>query len=105
MNDLFGITTCVCAMCGKEFERLSPDWTYKITIQGKTAYYHNYSCWSKALDDKGLKDRARKKMVRLSDDQKKLLNELLDRGVDQTTIAKKLNVSKQVVAYYRKIRP
>lgn len=105
MNDLFGITTCECAECGKSFERMSLDWTYKIRIDGKVNYYHSYSCWSKALDEMGVKKKPRKKLVRLTADQKRQLFDMLDKGYDQIKIARKLKISKQVVAYYRRQRP
>lgn len=37
---------CLCAECGKPFERLSYDWVYKSrTYHGRIKWYCSYTCW------------------------------------------------------------
>ena len=105
MNDLFGITDCICPVCEKKFERLSPDWTYKITLGGgRFNYFCSYSCWTEALESKQVYT-AQARSFRLSPEQKQEMFSMLDEGIPQDVIAKKLKVSNQLVHYYRKKRP
>ena len=46
---------CKCAWCGKAFERLSPQWTYKdVGGGGRVRWYCSYTCW-RAVDKKAPK--------------------------------------------------
>ena len=101
MNDLFGIVALKCPQCGRQFDRLSVDWTYKLTRDGKINYYCKYSCWVKAIEEASIKE-AKSRAVRLKADQRVLLQKMLVNDEDIATIAKRLNVTEQAVFYYRR---
>ena len=105
MNDLFGFTDCICQNCEKHFERLSINWTYKISLgSGKYKYYCSYSCWIHALESKQ-EESTKARSTRLSSEHRSELNRLLDEGVPSDQIARRLKVTKQLVHYYLKKKP
>lgn len=102
-KELFGIVTIVCPRCGKSFERLSPEWVYKIITSKGIKYYCSYSCWTK--DNKKHKEEVReRKSFRLSLEEKELLFDMLDKGCSVRSITQKLHVTENCVLYYRKKR-
>ena len=105
MNDMLGISYCTCQNCHKRFERLSLEWTYNISLGGnRYDYYCSYSCWTQALEDRR-NQAAKARSFRMTEDQKQMLFRMLDEGRPQEEIVKALNVSGQLVRYYRKKRP
>lgn len=101
MNELFGIVTLKCPQCGRNFERLSTDWTYKITREMKTYYYCRYSCWMKALDGFS-KKKAPRKVPKLKPEQRVRLIAMIDEGIKAKDIAMELGVTEQLIFYYRR---
>lgn len=101
MNELFSIVTMKCPQCGRDFERLSQDWTYKIKKRDKTFYYCKYSCWVKALDEFS-EDPMPRKIPKLKPEQRARLIELMKKGLRPREIAKELDVTEQLIYYYKR---
>ena len=101
MNELFGIVTIKCPQCGRNFERLSPDWTYKVKKGEKIYYYCTYSCWTRALEKFSEKPPPRK-VPKLKPDQRIRLVEMMEAGDQPRTIAKELGVTEQLIFYYKR---
>ena len=101
MNELFGIVTMKCPQCGRDFERLSLEWTYKIRKGDRIYYYCTYSCWVKALEELSEKPPPRK-VPKLKPEQRIRLIEMMEAGLRSKAIAEELGVTEQLIFYYKR---
>jgi transposase-like protein len=103
MSDFFGFVTLTCPRCGKEFERLSANWTYRISSASAIKYFCSYTCWRAEQEDIARRKRERTH-YHLSAEEKVKLRRMLDEGRDIEEIARILKVTEICIMRYRKTR-
>jgi transposase-like protein len=94
-DNLFGIITYKCPQCGKSFDRLSPEWAYKIVYCNGVKYFCSYKCW---MQVKRNKEKSRDAHA-IPPETVKAINKMLDEGVSMNEIAKRLKVG--IASVYR----